>query len=514
MIFEPVNIVIIAMLLVLLVGVIRGIALNSKSDKKLVKETKSANDLDIAEAQITSLRDNADKGLEYLIKYFIRNISTKSIKTSYRNKTATDRVWMLLQDFSDKFELIHRGDLEHGMTALSNEVNSRIEVYLFQKGSTTFMVSIQSNPIGLAEIDAVATGSKFDVAAYVETTESGREYVFLSNQIRLVCPADDAESADVKHSTIKNMIEESELTFKEVQINFHAKLHSVVSEYDQLFSRPMRLTKEECVLTDARLKVQYMPVTFMINGKPVKVPMDKLAGFITTAVERGANFSFGELPGTGKSTLLRHLAFCAAENDNSKVFFFDSSDIELFRDPKARGQLANLFEKSKRNVIVIDQAGSLLESNDSIAKLFLDMIDGTLSKEYNTSFLVAYNGQVGTFNNAFFRQGRLKDIDLQPLDSHQLKALRQDIEENLEDGYMFNEQYFTNTLKVANTDNKGAVYAKPGYMVLSDVYEAVQRQDSEDILTGLIIEKNPVAEAPAVKPAPKKAVRNRRRKKK
>lgn len=514
MVFEPSTVILAAVMAVLILGVIRAIMMNKNETKELVKQTKSVADMQLAEADLQNLRDSSDKGLEYLITYFVRNISTKSIKTSYSNRCATDRIWHLLQEFADSFELINRTDDQEYVNFDGAKRPNRTETYLFEKGSTTFMVAIQSSAVSEIEIDRVATAARFDVQAHLETdNSSGKEYLMMSRQIRLVCPADDVDSAEVKHSTIKQMIEESELEFKAIQVNFHAKIYSVMLEYDRLHSRPMRLTEQECILSEDRLKTQYMPVTFNVNGKHVSVPMDKLAGYIGASIERGANFSFGELPGTGKSTLLRHLAFEAAKNENNKVFFFDSSDLELFRDPKSRTQLTELFDKKKRNVIVLDQAETLLASNDSLAKLFLDMIDGTLSKEYNTSFMVAYNGQIGTFNNAFFRQGRLMDIDLQPLDSHQLKALRKDIEENLEEGMMFNEEYFNNTLKAVNTDNQGNVYAKPGFMVLSDVYAAVQRQDSQDILTGLIIQKEPVAEAPVVTPKSKKTARNRRRKK-
>jgi len=200
---------------------------------------------------------------------------------------------------------------------------------------------------------------------------------------------------------------------------------------------------------------------------------------------------FGWHYGTGKSTLMRHLAGKLAEVDNTKVIFVDPQDLEMLRNPKFRSQLDRIFNYQQHNILIIDQAEEAMLPESKVARLLLDLTDGQLSEEYNVSIIGAYNGDRREFDPGFFRAKRFVPIDLMPLDKATADKAVKVMKKAMDEGEVFNHDLYMEILQSENLYPDGQVYAEQGEITLADVSQCVEQKSSADMFNALL--ENPTS---------------------
>ena len=109
------------------------------------------------------------------------------------------------------------------------------------------------------------------------------------------------------------------------------------------------------------------------------------------------------LPGTGKSTYIRHLI----EKVKKKVIFMPLSIASRLDSP----HVLPLLIENPNSILVIEDAEELLIARDSgsgssIASL-LNLTDGVLGKSLNIQVLCTFNTNVNNLDQALLRKGRL-----------------------------------------------------------------------------------------------------------
>jgi hypothetical protein len=109
------------------------------------------------------------------------------------------------------------------------------------------------------------------------------------------------------------------------------------------------------------------------------------------------------LPGTGKTTYLRHLI----GNLKKKVMFVSPSVAGNLMNP----EFMDLLLENPNTVLVIEDAENIIvdrryNSNSSVSNL-LNISDGLLSDCLNVQIICTFNSEIGLVDNALLRKGRL-----------------------------------------------------------------------------------------------------------
>ena len=180
-----------------------------------------------------------------------------------------------------------------------------------------------------------------------------------------------------------------------------------------------------------------------------KAAYDKLVEFVTTDDEPGLVL-FSGIPGTGKTSVINHLAGRSGDLDR-KFVLLPSAFIKILSDP-AFTEFA--IEKMRGAVLCIEDAEDILKSRNSnpnsAVTNVLNVTDGILGKISNLKIICTLNNETD-IDSALLRKGRLK-----------LK-------------YTFKELKVDKANTLAKKLGKDVTFTKP--TVLADIYNVNDKVD-------------------------------------
>lgn len=145
------------------------------------------------------------------------------------------------------------------------------------------------------------------------------------------------------------------------------------------------------------------------------LPWDKLTDFIHSD-RSGIAILHGE-PGTGKSSLIRHLA---ASNPDIKFCLMEQTLL-------ADGAFIDWLYEIKDSVLIIEDCEALLQSNGVRSNLLTNLLnisDGMLGDGLNIKFICTFNTGFINIDPALLRKGRLKiKYEVKKLNADKVKAI-------------------------------------------------------------------------------------------
>lgn len=123
-------------------------------------------------------------------------------------------------------------------------------------------------------------------------------------------------------------------------------------------------------------------------------------------------YLFHGIPGTGKSTYIRHLV-CSI---NKKVIFIPPVQASQLDSTN----ISKLLIKNENSVFIIEDAEDLLHSrnsgNNSAMSTLLNLTDGILGKSLGIQIIVTFNTNPSSLDRALLRKGRLTALyEFKPL---------------------------------------------------------------------------------------------------
>lgn len=129
---------------------------------------------------------------------------------------------------------------------------------------------------------------------------------------------------------------------------------------------------------------------------------------------RSGLYLFHGLPGTGKSSYIRHLL---SENIHRKIAYIPVSLIDRLTHP----DMLPLLMRNKNIILVLEDAEKALLSRDithdsAIVPTILNLTDGLIGDAINLSIVATFNTEKDNIDSALLRKGRLRM-------SHEFKKL-------------------------------------------------------------------------------------------
>lgn len=145
-------------------------------------------------------------------------------------------------------------------------------------------------------------------------------------------------------------------------------------------------------------------IDFDINYNQDFKPIDELIkNKLSVKNSKGLVLLHG-LPGTGKTTYIRHLI---NNIDGKKIIYIPPSMTSFISDP----ELIKFFIKNSNSILVIEDAENILinrgeNSSQAIANI-LNLTDGLLSDCANIQIVATFNTDLLNIDSALLRKGRL-----------------------------------------------------------------------------------------------------------
>lgn len=158
------------------------------------------------------------------------------------------------------------------------------------------------------------------------------------------------------------------------------------------------------------------------------LPIDTIKEFIESP-DAGLVIMYGK-PGTGKTTLLRHLIY----STKKKFIFLDSSCFNYITD----ATFVKLLINNKDSIVVLEDCEDLLKDrnlgNSKLSSL-LNLSDGILGDSLNLKFICTFNAQLKNIDEAVTRPGRLKlKYEFKPLTAEKTQVLASKLGKEIPEG--------------------------------------------------------------------------------
>lgn len=148
------------------------------------------------------------------------------------------------------------------------------------------------------------------------------------------------------------------------------------------------------------------------------LPWDKITDFVHSD-RSGIAILHGE-PGTGKSSLIRHLA---ASNPDVKFCLMEQTLLSSV----SNGAFIDWLYERKNSVLIVEDCEALLQSNGVRSNLLTNLLnisDGMLGDGLNIKFICTFNTGLRNIDPALLRKGRLKiKHEVKKLNANKVKAI-------------------------------------------------------------------------------------------
>lgn len=237
------------------------------------------------------------------------------------------------------------------------------------------------------------------------------EVVFVLDNRCLICIGGRSSSVEILFSGKPDearLLAESIRKFR--QRSTESIINALVMGRDGLSLAPLELRKQKC-----SVHKNYNDDLVCLHENIVHALRKKNTSGLTL---------FYGVPGTGKSTYIRHLI----SRIKKRIIFISPRLAGNMDDP----QITSLLIENPNTVIIIEDAEDLLvsrdaESNSGISML-LNLTDGLLGASLGIQFICTFNTHLSNIDNALLRKGRLTTLyEFKPLSEVKSKALLSDL---------------------------------------------------------------------------------------
>ena len=163
-------------------------------------------------------------------------------------------------------------------------------------------------------------------------------------------------------------------------------------------------------LTTRTIKIKSSSTSddFITKNYNDDIPYTKMENFITNKDQNGICLLHGD-PGTGKSTLIRHLI---TKHTDCNFYYIPSTLLFQVEENELSTFLINSFTKYTASVYIIEDCEALIldrnKSKNFILPTLLNFSDGILGDAIKPKFILTFNCPQDKIDKAVLRKGRLK----------------------------------------------------------------------------------------------------------
>lgn len=246
------------------------------------------------------------------------------------------------------------------------------------------------------------------------------------------------------------------LSDDEIMENLYEDIFCCPEDIDTVFN----ILKDLFVISDKESKIEFGITAADLNGGlytswyqyneidiDIKknynddLPYDRICDIIEQEGKPSLLMFYGE-PGTGKSSLIKHLIF---KYKKYSFIFIDESLLENVQKEK----LMSYFIDNKNTIFILEDCEEILKSrergNNSVLPVLLNVTDGILGDALGIKLLCTFNTNINKIDNALIRKGRMSlKYEFKKLSIDKTKALLEDNNINepmtLADIYYYKEE--------------------------------------------------------------------------
>jgi len=230
----------------------------------------------------------------------------------------------------------------------------------------------------------------------------------------------------------------------------------------------------------------YTPVNFEYEGKKHSIRMGHALPVLSTLLQERKHFALFGVPGTGKTTLLKQLGANLYRNSTLFVYVSPTALSGMSSDNKLSDNFTTMLDRiniyAAQNdystiTIAIDEAERLMRRGQDgfhtdENTMLLQALDGSTSDKYpNISYAMIFNAPKELMDPAFFRAGRLIDIEMKAISRSAAVRAIPYLRASMSDK-IFNAQKFEAIVSCANIASDGSVYAEEGTITLADLTQS------------------------------------------